>query len=206
MSNLNPLLIPIYDGINDIPISPTDTQAPNGSYLISKYNTLISSLNTELNLKDTNVYLKNNNLTGNYINYNQYQNNLSVKVLNNKCFGINLPNDTNFINYTFYYYFYNSSLPIHFEQKGIIWFNNIDYIRPNETLNVPGQTFTVNGFNTSLITFEFSNTNIPKGDLDGTDVKFNIFIYNNLSERKLYFSNRTAYPALLYGNINSITP
>ncbi len=206
MSNLNSNLIPIFTGINDVPISPTDTQAPNGSYLISKFNTLISNLNTELNQCDTNVYLKNNNLTGNYTNYNLYENYLSVKVLNNKCFGINLPNNTNFINFNLYYWFYNTTLPVHFEQKGIIWFNGTDYIRPNETLSTPSQSVTVSGFNTNLISFEYLNTNVVKGDLDGTDVKFNIFIYNNLSERKLYFSNRTPYPAVLYGNFLCLTP
>jgi hypothetical protein len=53
--------IPVFTGVNNVPNTPSSTVAPNGSYLIAKYNSLVDDLQLAIN----NLQAANSSLTEN---------------------------------------------------------------------------------------------------------------------------------------------
>lgn len=53
--DLSSSLVPVFPGINDSPVAPTESKGGNGSHLVGVYNELITSLQSALNTLDSKV-------------------------------------------------------------------------------------------------------------------------------------------------------
>lgn len=47
-TDFNAIKIPVFSGINDVPVAPTANKAGNGSHLASKFNELVSAIQSTL--------------------------------------------------------------------------------------------------------------------------------------------------------------